>query len=244
MRITDFKSTNEILDYLDKASELELEYEEKLDDLKCSIFDKSYKINKKKQEKIYDKLDHIGESIDKIHDFIMGAVTFDCDLFLEFMVKFLELMENKPYAVVGQMVSYNSSIFEHNFGLTYTPIENVCYQYNIITSLENAEEIRKLRKSSLYDGGVHIDDVLNLIEDQKYICLKNKRSYCMLEGTTLKESFAMYPYLLKVAMVLIDLKLRYPQLSDVQRLSFVYYKVKNKKENPENQRPRGLVSVE
>lgn len=240
MKIADFKSYNEILNYLDKASELEMEYEEKLYSLRCSLFDKSYKVNKKKQEKINDKLDSIDECVDKIYCFIEDAVTFNDELFLEFMIRFLELIENKPYAVVGEMVSYNNSVIDHNFGFLYTPIENVCSKFDIITSLENAEEIRKHRKSSLYDGGVYINDVLNLIDDQQYICLKKRRSYCLLEGTSLSDSFAKYPYLLKVAILLIDLKLRYPQLSDEQRLSFVYYKVKNKKESQEKQRQKGL----
>lgn len=153
--------------------------------------------------------------------------TFDCDSFLPFLKDYLSIVEDEEYVLLAnvQEDDYIMAMVTHTY-----PLSLFSDYYNIITTASNAEKLQMQKVSGTTDADT--DDIrkyLSVCDDEKYICLKSKERYSLLNGTALNKNFSSYPYLLDVAYKLADLKLKKSELTNEARLNIILSEAKTNK---------------
>ena len=204
----------------DLKNELESYYEElkKLglfNPLKKDIKDKVKKIKKTTKE-----LENEKEETLKIFN---KYTTFKYNVFLEFLAKYISLVEKEEYVVKNVHES-------RDIGGRYTDIRDTYFK--IITTLDNVERMSK-QKEKCYHGAdtSNINNYLRACIDDKYLALYAEESYTLLEGTKLNNFFCKYPYLKELAYEIVDTICKNPMLTDRDILNAMLEKPYEKKLN-------------
>lgn len=247
-----FTCSQDILIYLDMCREEEAQISENLDSIQIKLFDPNRKDLKKERKALKDKLKTIRSKIQKSLDIFEEATTFEKDIFVKFLAKYLSLKEREVYVL-------KENVVEDDFGMSVATgryqkrliygslLDDTCMaaamgvyptdlfskKYNIIASVNNKKKLEEQESCGSSGGNTDdIKDYLSVCKDGKYLCLRDMSFYSLLNGVNLKKCFAKYPYIRDLAFELIDLKLQNPFMSDEERLNKVLGDLQKKKRLP------------
>ncbi len=180
---------------------------------------------KKYRKKLKNELKQVRKNIADAETLFEKYSTFDSASLLIFLEKYLSIIENEEYALIGDD-NYHFDISNYKFVNTNTYGE----QYYIITTEANCDILENSSPILPYCFQTcDIDDFLSECKDGKYIYMEQQDRYSLLKKEKLNQIFKNYPYLEDVAYDLVDLKIENPEMTDRERLNMVYLKSKKNK---------------
>ncbi len=239
----DFTCTQDILIFLDLCKEEQEKVFKRLDSIKLKPFDPNRKKLRKERKELKETLGNINSKIKKCIDILESATTFNKDLFLQFLERYLSLKGKEVYVLMKDVVEYDSympiarDIYLRNIMLDsllggyYMGVDPLATlyskKYNIIASVSNKERLDNLESWGENIG--NIKACLSVCEDGHYLCLDDASIYTLLNGTKLRKCFSKFPYMHELAYDLIDMKLENPMMDDEERLNKILAGLDRKK---------------
>lgn len=227
----DFKSYEEIMNYLSQCVVEERNISRRLSEIGVSFFDEEKKGLKRRLKSLKEKFKFYNK-------FIENATTFDPDLLSSFLVTYLSKNTDSRYLVckVERIESIGRSI-------SHTYYRFVC----------SAKDILRLQIAGInVDKLIDFDDIRNNLQD-RYIMINESNDYALMGCNGLCSSFESFPELLEVGKKLVDLHIAYPMMSDDERLAKVLcntmtncrlnWKVKSFNKKYPNGKPIGNMSL-
>ena len=223
-----FNCAKDILIYLELCEDEQTKIFKRLDKIKVSFFDLYGRELRKERRELKEKLKNINAKVERCIDILENSTTFNKNLFLNFLVKYLSLREGVEYT--SMFVSEDDC----SFGFTARNFDDMSTDYQIVTTVYNKRRLQNQGEKGSFGGDTDdIADYLKVCKDRKYICfLDDEEEYSFLDGTSLVEGFESYPYLRDVAYELVDLKIQNPSLTNAERLSKVLRDYSKKKKYP------------
>lgn len=227
----DFTSSQGIRDYLNECARVENNLEKELNEMYIGLFSPKRHELKKRKAVIKSRLKRIRNNIRLCLNLLEKYTTFNDDIFLPFLRDYLSLKEDEKYELL-------LDVEELNFGMalitkTY-PLNLYGDHYNIVTTEENRDILMECQDSCSFADIDDINDYLENLDNDKYICLEDSNCYTLLDGLDLSSDFENYPYLFDVANELVDMKLANPDMCDEERLESILDALRKKKGVREN----------
>lgn len=187
---------------------------ERYDELKTlTLFDPNKKILKSEIKELWKNLKKVDRIRKQCNDIFTKYSTIDSDILLNFLPKYMSKIENEEYILLKDIEIEDYRLIPT--GKTIIPYFDTD-TYHIITTKSNSELLKNNETESWFTDGVSddLDEYLNVIKDNKYLCLENYINYNLLYGVDLDEDFKKYPYLEDLGYQIVDLKLKNPELDD------------------------------
>ncbi len=249
-----FTCAQDILIFLDTCREEEEQISKKLESMQIKLFDSNRKELKKERKELKEQLATIKAKIQRCLGIFEDATTFEKDVFLKFLAKYLSLKEREVYVLMDEVVEddfgmavatgryHKSLIYGSLLDNSYMavamgvyPLDLFSKKYNIVASIHNKKRLEN--QGSTGSCGGHTDDIkdyLSVCKDGKYLCLRDDAFYSLLNGVKLKKSFSKYPYMHELAYDLVDMKIENPLMDDEERLNIILNNLQKKKKLPVN----------
>lgn len=235
----DFTCTQDMLIFLDACKEEQEQIFKRLNSIEIKLFDPKRKELKKERKELKEKLKNINIKIQKCIDIFEKGTTFERDIFLKFLARYLSLKERVVYVLMDNVREddfYTSIATVHmSMANNAYPVGTFSKKYNIVTTIHNKQKLENQEFNGSCGGTTdNIKDYLSVCEDGRYLCLMDDSLYTLLNGVKLRKSFAKYPYMHELAYNLVDLKMANPMMDDEERLNEILYNLQQKKRLPGN----------
>ncbi len=201
MENINFKTYDEIVQYLDSLDTMYNQESKELNDITIGVFElKGKKTKEDQRREIKKRLISYVKTYEYYDKFLRDATTFRRQDIVRFLVYYFSIVYGKKY------VSLNGV---SDKGQYYSVIS-----YDLIISEKDLEKVNGNNNENkiidfkeLFDS---CDDCCLLIGDSLKITL--------LDGKNLSSDFEDFPELVNAAKILVSLKLSHPEMSDQKRL--------------------------
>lgn len=201
MENINFKTYDEIVQYLDSLDTMYNQESKELNDITIGVFElKGKKTKEDQRREIKKRLISYVKTYEYYDKFLRDATTFRRQDIVRFLVDYFSIVYGKKY------VSLNGV---SDKGQYYSVIS-----YDLIISEKDLEKVNGNNNENkiidfkeLFDS---CDDCCLLIGDSLKITL--------LDGKNLSSDFEDFPELVNVMKILVSLKLSHPEMSDQKRL--------------------------
>jgi len=158
--------------------------------------------------------------IKSIEELMEEYATFEARYLIYFLTHVLTIIEGKRYEGL--------EILDNNQAMIST-------KYTVITTAKDAKLIDYYSDKK----GIEIDkkNINIFCPNSRYLLLPEEVSYSLLKGIELNPMFELFPYLKDIAYELINIKIKYPQISNLDAMKIFLeelrsaYGIKSKKVN-------------
>lgn len=187
---------------LNKAKELSKSIEEYIQGAKKTrLFSKERRDYWKKISLLREELEENRIDIKRNYNEVLELSTFDSEFIVPLLIEHISNVEGEEYHLIRIKESDSDDYYYGGNGLEPpTIIRRYGYNFDIITTLENKEKLKNSEELK------YLDNYLDLIKDNKYICLDDSKTQTLFEGLELSPTYSNYPYLKDFALDLMSKK--------------------------------------
>ena len=174
------------------------------------LFSKERKDYRKRIHLLREDLDSERNKVKKITKELNTLSTFDSDFILPIIKDYVSDVEGEEYYLIKIKEDDYDDYYYPSGNAVESPIISRRFgsTFNIITTLENKSTLENSISQK------YLSNYLDLIKNNKYVCLDDTKTQTLLNGLELSELFTSYPYLKDFSIELLNMRLENPNISN------------------------------
>lgn len=209
----EFKSSKEILSYLDSCYLQVEETKKKLAELSYKNIDSE---TRKKKYELKNELRSLRKSINQCNILMKKCSRVGDKYLIKMIYEYLTALYGEKF------------VLDENFIINCVGRRHYDY-YRLVATSENYDKFISTAEENTVFVNSYIEDCYAKCPDKKYVCIYQANKCSLLVGGKLAKEFEGFDCLKNLAYRLIDLKLAYPSMSDKERYEYISSLIQKRK---------------